>query len=103
MIYVFDSSSFIKLGNFYPSRFPTLWASIDEMVAAGNLVSVKEAYREITAYANTDAIIEWADNNKAVFAPPERIETQFVAKIFSVPHFQTLISKQSMLEGRPVA
>jgi hypothetical protein len=103
MIYVFDSNSLIALGSFYPSRFPTLWASIDGMIAAGTLISVREAHREIDAYADTDVITDWAKRNSNIFAPPSASESLFVAQIFSVPHFRTLISRQSMLEGRPVA
>jgi hypothetical protein len=103
MIYVFDSNSLITLGQFYPSRFPTLWTAIDEMVANGDLVSVREVYRELHLYADTDAISEWAERNKHIFLPPEPIEARFVTKVLGVPHFRSLISKQSMLEGKPVA
>src|SRR5881409_3675757 len=103
MIYVFDSNSFIALGAFFPSRFPSLWKEIDAMVATGTLVSVREVFREIEAYAEDDAILDWANRNKHIFAPASPQESLSVRKIFSVPHFHALISKQSLLEGRAVA
>lgn len=103
MIYVFDSNSLIQLGRFYPSRFPSLWNAVDELVSAGNMVSVREVYRELVTYAETDVIMEWADQNKQIFAPPDPVETTFVAEILAIPHFQAMISRQSLLEGKPVA
>jgi len=103
MIYVFDSNSLIKLGAFFPTRFPSLWKQVDDMVAAGTLVSVREVFRELDTYAEDDALLDWANRNKHIFMPAVPEESLFVGKIFSVPHFRTLINKQSMLEGRPVA
>jgi len=34
---------------------------------------------------------------------PSPEELRFVARIFTVPHFQTLIRKQERLQGKPVA
>ena len=47
MIYVFDTSSFRVLGNYYPDRFPSFWEMFDELVAAGRIVSVREVHREL--------------------------------------------------------
>ena len=48
MKYVFDNSPLSTLfRNYYPKRFPTLWALFDELVAKGGIVSTREALHEI--------------------------------------------------------
>ena len=103
MTFVFDASSLVVLKNFYPDRFPTLWANIDGLVGAGRLVSVREVFHELAAYDDVDFIQEWAKDNKQIFLAPSQAETLFVAKIFRVPHFQNLIAQRSRLNGKPVA
>lgn len=44
MIYVFDTSAFIVLKHFYPRTFPSLWAGLDQLVAHGDLISVREVF-----------------------------------------------------------
>ena len=41
-MYVLDTNVFIALGHYYPSRFPTIWAKLEELVDSGDLRSVKE-------------------------------------------------------------
>ena len=40
---------------------------------------------------------------KRYFLVPNTAELRFVSKIFSVPHFLTLVSQKSILEGHPCA
>jgi len=47
-MYVFDTSPLISLfENFYRSRFPSLWERFDRLVADGQIVSTREAMREV--------------------------------------------------------
>jgi len=103
MIYVFDTSSFVVLKNFYPSRFPTLWKKIDQLVRAKRLVSTREVLNELESREGEDFILDWAKSRKQVFPIPTNEELQFVNRIFSVPHFQSLIGQKSILKGSPVA
>ena len=32
-MYIFDTSSFIEIFKFYPTRFPSLWKEFDELVS----------------------------------------------------------------------
>jgi len=43
------------------------------------------------------------DKKKSIFLTPTGKEMEFVRKIFEVPHFRSMISKQSILKGPPVA
>lgn len=102
MIYVFDLGPFrILFNNYYRSRFPTLWDNFDNMIVDGTVVSVREVYKEIQA--KNDMLLLWAKNNKDVFKPPTEEEIEYVKDIFKINHFQSIIRKQSILKGSPVA
>ncbi len=103
MIYVFDTSAFVDLKAFFPGTFRSLWKSLDEMVADGSLVSVREVKRELEAYNDPDVIQEWAKRHREIFETPDAAELEFVREILAIPHFQALISAKAMLKGSPVA
>lgn len=103
MIYVFDTSAFRVLRHYYPKRFPSLWDGIDELIDADEFVSVREVYNELQDFNDEGFLLEWAKDRKAIFRKPNDKETEFVAKILVVKHFQTLIGKQNLLKGKPVA
>lgn len=101
--YVIDSNSLIRLGQFYPSRFPTLWEQIEDLIDANRLVSVKECAAEIDSFYKDDSIKTWAAAHSKFFKSPSAAEAAFVADIFKVPHFRSLISQTAMLKGKAVA
>lgn len=102
MIYVFDSSTLIDLFRYYyPSRFPSLWEKFAQAVATQNIISVREVRNEIGQ--GEDRLAEWAKEQRDFFQSPEPEELRFVAQIFAVPHFQTLVRTQERLQGKPVA
>jgi hypothetical protein len=102
MIYVFDASTLIDLfRNFYPKRFPSLWERFEQVVQAGCIISVREVMNEIEPRG--DRLSKWAKNNRDFFQAPAPEELGFVAEIFAVPHFQSLVRKQERLQGKPVA
>ena len=103
MIYVFDTSSFRVLGNYYPDRFPSFWEMFDGLVAAGRIVSVREARRELEDQSTKAHLDRWVDRNKRIFLSPSAEETEFVRRIFEVGHFQQLVSDRNVLKGGPVA
>ncbi|AKV68008.1 DUF4411 family protein [Microcystis panniformis] len=47
MVYIFDTSSFKVLGNYFPKSFPTVWQKIDLIVSEGKLQSVREVLKEV--------------------------------------------------------
>lgn len=103
MIYVLDTNSFIVCSHYFPARFPTFWNQFDALVEDGRIISVREVKNELEHEASREHLRNWIDANRSIFLPPNAQETQFVAQIFAVPHFQQLIGKKQRLAGRPVA
>ena len=102
-MYVFDSSSFIVLGHYFPDGFPTFWKQFDSYAAKGKIVSVREVFKELDNLIAQPHLLEWIRNNKSIFHIPSAEETEFVAEIFKVSHFQYLITEKQRLKGSPVA
>ncbi len=103
MSYVFDTNSFQILKDIYPDRFPTFWNNFNEAVSDGVVVSVREVHRELNNRNVPQWLLEWANENRQIFLRPDQAETDFVNKIFRVPHFRSLVSEHERLQGRPVA
>lgn len=103
MIYVFDTSSIRALQHFFPTIFQSVWAGIDRLVAEGRLISTREVFNELENQDISDALWGWVRANKALFQTPTAEELEFVAHIFSIPHFQSLIGAKQRLRGSPVA
>ena len=103
MKYVFDSDSLINLfSHYYPERFPTLWEKYHVLVSEGELVSVREVFNEIGS--SKDSLGVWAREHKNILFLESTVEElRFVAEIFQVRHFQTMIRKKERLKGKPVA
>ena len=102
MIYVFDTNSLSELNAYYPDIFKSLWNQLDELVAAGEVISTREVYSELNR-SGLEHAIKWAAANPGLFTVPSVKETAFVATIFKVPHFQMLIDQKAQLRGTPVA
>ncbi len=104
MIYVFDTSSFIVLGHYFPQRFPSFWEKFNNSVSEGKIISVREVFNELDVQASRDHLITWIRENKRIFLKPEQAdETSFVSQIFSVTHFQQLVKEKQRLKGAYVA
>jgi hypothetical protein len=103
MTYVFDTSSFIVLGHYFPERFPSFWDRFEQAVSEGKIVSVREVLRELETEAAKPHLQEWIGRNKRVFLTPSQAETEFVAQIFGVHHFQHMIEQKRRLKGGPAA
>lgn len=52
MVYVFDTSSFIVIGHYYPKQFPSFWDEFNQSVEIGKIISVREVLRELDQDAN---------------------------------------------------
>lgn len=102
MIYVFDSGPLIDLFRHYkPDIFPSLWTKFNKLVDDENLISVREVFNEIGN--SSDSLGKWAKDNKHLFFQPEINEYTIIVEIFQIKHFQQIIRKQEILEGKPVA
>ena len=102
-MYVFDSNSFIELSHFYPDRFPSLWERINQYVNDGNIVSVREAYAEVTNTSDSGIFDVWIKKHKAIFKQPTSDEVMFVAEIFKIKNYTDMVRKKQILRGMPVA
>ena len=99
MNYVFDNSPLSALfKNFYKRRFPTLWDLFDELTENGGIVSTREVAREIEE-GGPENLRDWAKDRKNLFPTPKAAEGVFVARIYSVKHFQQNIERQKILKG----
>ena len=74
MMYILDTYVFTAMGHFFPSRFPTIWAKVEELVQSKVLRSVKEVE-----------------------------ESKIVAEIFKKEQYRGLVRRDKMLKGLPVA
>lgn len=101
MIYVFDTSSIIVLGHYFPDRFPTFWSNFEVAVQRGDVISVREVLKELSSPRAW--LMDWVDRHREMFLVPGHQETTFVARIFQVPHFQMLVTETQRLRGQPVA
>lgn len=103
MIYVFDTSSVRSLQHFYPSVFKTIWGGLDILIQHQSLISTREVWNELERQNVSADVLAWAKQNKQIFTTPTAAELQFVAQIFQIKHFQSLIGEQQRLKGTPVA
>ncbi|MDE0186193.1 MAG: DUF4411 family protein [Candidatus Poribacteria bacterium] len=102
MVYVFDTNSFRVLGNYYPAQFQTFWRQFNQAVTDGKIISVREVHKELETQIQPP-LSDWVKKHKGIFMPPSAAETRFVTNIFSIRHFQKLVSAQSLLAGNPCA
>ncbi|MCX5914070.1 MAG: DUF4411 family protein [Deltaproteobacteria bacterium] len=101
--YVLDTNAFYTLGNFYPSRFPTIWEHIENLVEEAQFWSVKEVRKEIEYNCPFEHIERWARKNRHIFRKPNPQELEVVAQIFQRKHFLGLVRRTQILKGLPVA
>ena len=103
MVYIFDSSSFIVLGHYFPDRFPSFWDQLNTYVATDRVLSVKEVYNELASKGSKPHLDEWLKKNKKIFLTPTEDEMLAVSKVFRVSAFQSMVRQKQLLQGTPVA
>ena len=102
-MYILDTNVFRALGHYYPSRFPTIWARLDDLVNNRKLGSVKEVLRELESNCPFGAVEDWVKAHRSIFRPPSGNEMRIVAEIFQKEQYRGFVKKQNILKGRPVA
>ncbi|MBW8035663.1 MAG: DUF4411 family protein [Planctomycetes bacterium] len=103
MMYVFDTNVFISLGMYYPSRFPTIWKHINNLVGNDKLVSTREVFKELDQNCADEHIEIWANKYKNIFLIPTNEECAVVAEIFRRRQHQDLVKRNRIQRGMPVA
>lgn len=76
---------------------------MNDYVAAGKIISVKEAFSEVTDGSDQVAFLDWVISHKNIFLKPSPGETVFIAEIFRTKNFKDMIRKKQLPEGKPVA
>ena len=64
---------------------------------------MREVRRELESYERHPHLLDWVKDHGHIFLSPRPAEMQFVSNIFSVRHFQTLVSTKNRLLGQPCA
>ena len=77
--------------------------SLNELVERQEVVSVREVRRELETVVTREWLKEWIRGHSSMFLTPGQTETEFVAEIFAIPHFQALVGAKQRLKGSPVA
>ena len=70
----------------------------DALVADGFVVSTREVWRELEDRP-LPALVEWERTNSHIFTMPTAAEGAFIARIYSVRHFQQNIEQRKLLKG----
>ena len=105
MNYIFDTNSFRELERFYPNIFKSVWVKLNGLVEKGMILSTREVWNELERCDWALHLREWIEDKgrDKIFTIPTPEELQFVSKILSVRHFQSVIGNQQLLRGNPVA
>jgi len=78
--YVIDASSLIELQRHNPvDVYPSVWASLEELIKKGFLISHKEVYKEISRKDNQ--LSEWAKNQKGFFKDATSKQIEIIKEI----------------------
>lgn len=102
-MYIFDSSAFGTLGNYYPTTMPTVWKKVDALADSGALRSVREVFRELDQKCHEDHLQQWVMAHKNIFIAPSAEEFKLVRKMFEKEQYRNLVSCKNILKGFPVA
>ncbi len=102
LLLIFFATTTVSGFPYYRQRFPSLWERFDAMITVSRITSTREVFQELQGHG--DDLAQWCRSHRQqVFVKPAKEELDVVKEIFSVSHFQTMISKKNRLEGKPVA
>lgn len=102
-MYILDTNVFISLGHYYQRRFPSLWEKIDSLAETGELISVKEVYRELDNQCNFAEVQAWISKYRKIFMNPTTEEMMLVTEILKKKQYQGLVRRKNILKGLAVA
>lgn len=102
-MYVADTGFFYALRHIYRANFPSVWQHIDQLVAAGQLLSVREVRNELEWHAPSEAVLDWTKAVRHIFTTPSAEELRTVGEILATPAFTGLVRIENIIRGRPVA
>jgi len=106
MKYIIDTNVFRTFFRYYYKEItPELFEKLDKMIREGNLISVKEVYRELENQHKTDSdFMKEIKEYKSIFQEPtSEEEIKVLEEIYSNRNFQNNIREKNMINGFPVA
>ncbi|HUU87943.1 MAG TPA: DUF4411 family protein [Candidatus Glassbacteria bacterium] len=102
-MYLFDTNIFYSLSVFYPENFPSVWEDINSLATNGNLISVREVYREVLKNCPEEHIEFWVIRNKKLFVIPDENELKYLLTLMKSEENRNLIKLNNITKGLPVA
>lgn len=102
-MYIFDTNAISTLAYYYPSRFPTIWRRIEELVENGNLWSVREVRNELERHCPSDHLKSWVHAKRSIFRIPNEEELRILSQILANRRYHSLVKKDNILKGFPAA
>jgi hypothetical protein len=98
-LYVFDSNAYIYMQRHCPQDiFVSLWQKIEEMIAAGQIISPVEVLEELRV--GNDSLVDWAQTHRSVFIPSVE-EVQLVVREILNNYPNLIISSKSANNADP--
>ena len=104
VIYVLDTCVLRELlFHVFRSVNPEIWKSLEGMLDSGEIISVKEVYRELERQLSKDnEKMAWLKQYKRSFNKATDEEANIVKKIYANRNFQNGVTEKNILTGRPV-
>jgi hypothetical protein len=103
-MYVFDNNSLSTILKFYyRGSFRSFWANFDNIVATGNVISVRMVRLEMERKFDNSVLDLLITHNADFFENPTQDELNFIPEIYAIPHFQQNLDQKTLLSGVPHA
>ena len=93
-LYIIDSNSFRVFSHYYPDIFPSLWRSIDALIAADKFQSVDEVKEELDVkydnpkfnnspkyYRQDIQFRDWYQARRQIFLPPDEQDSPVLTQV----------------------
>ncbi len=105
MIYVVDTCVFRNIFyHVYRSVIPEIWDSLEDMLSSGEIISVKEAYKELELqFVKNGKVLNWLKKYKSSFHDATNNEAIIVSQIYENRNFQNGVKEKNIRNGIPVA
>ncbi len=103
--YCLDTNTISSVYRFYyKDRFPSFWENFSELVKSGRAISVSEVEVELSRSSGlVSAVEELKQLNQEFFSLPSSLEQEYVAEIFRVRRFRSMLGGGAAARGSPVA
>jgi len=105
MIYVVDTCVFRHIiSHVYRSVLPEVWESLEDMLSLGEVISVKESYKELELQFSKDGkVMKWLRHYRDSFKVLTNEEAIIVSQIYAYRNFQYGVKEKCIINGMPVA